>query len=105
MGLYLFTCELWWPRVQRLGEFNLSLLGKWCWRLLKEKDELWYCVLKARYREMGGRIKEGGSDASLWWRMICHVREGVGTGAGNWFDDNTRRVVGNGRNTFFWTDY
>jgi hypothetical protein len=40
----------------------------------------------------------------MWWRTICHVREGVGSGAGNWFDDNIRRVVGNGRNTFFWTD-
>ena len=41
--------------VQRLGEFNLSLLGKWCWRLLVEKDGLWYQVLKARYGEQGGR--------------------------------------------------
>jgi len=90
--------------VRRLGEFNLSLLGKWCLRLLEVKDELWYRVLKARYGEVGGRNKEGGSDASLWWRLICHVREGVGTGVGNWFDGNTRRVVGNGRNTFFWTD-
>jgi len=29
---------------------------------------------------------------------------GSGVGVGNWFDDNIRRVVGNGRNTFFWTD-
>jgi hypothetical protein len=36
--------------------------------------------------------------------MICNVRDGVGSGVGSWFDDNTRRVVGNGRNTFFWTD-
>ena len=32
------------------------------------------------------------------------MREGVGLGVGNWFDDNIKRVVGNGRNTFFWTD-
>jgi len=36
--------------------------------------------------------------------MICHVREGVRMGDENGFNDNTRRVVGNGRNTFFWTD-
>ena len=36
--------------------------------------------------------------------MLCHVRDGVGSGLGSWFEDNTRRVVGNGRNTFFWTD-
>jgi len=65
---------------------------------------LWYRVLKARYGEVGGRIKDGGNDASLWWRMICDVREGVGSGVGIWFEDNIRRVVGNGKNTFFWTD-
>jgi len=65
---------------------------------------LWYRVLRARYGEVGGRIQEGGRDSSMWWRTICHVREGVGSGVGNWFDDNIRRVVGNGRNTFFWTD-
>jgi len=32
------------------------------------------------------------------------VREAVGFGVGSWFEDNIRRVVGNGRNTFFWTD-
>jgi len=32
------------------------------------------------------------------------VREGVSLEVGNWFDDNTRRVVGNSRLTFFWTD-
>ena len=83
---------------------ELSLLEKWCWRLLGEKEELWYRVLKARYGEVGGRIKEGGNNASLWWRMIYHVRKGVGSGVGNWFEDNTRRVVGNGKNTLFWTD-
>jgi len=91
-------------RVQRLGEFNLSLLGKWCWRLLSDKEGLWYRVLKARYGEMGGRIQEGGRNTSSWWWMLCHVREGVGMGVGIWIDDNTRRVVGDGRNTFFWTD-
>jgi len=52
--------------VRRMREFNLSLLEKWCWRLLGKKEELWYRVLKARYGEVGGCIKEGGNDASLW---------------------------------------
>jgi len=38
-------------RVRRVGAFNLSLLGKWCWRMLVEKEGLWYRVLKARYGE------------------------------------------------------
>jgi hypothetical protein len=36
--------------------------------------------------------------------MICRVREGVGEGVGRWFDDNIRRVVGDGRNTLFLYD-
>jgi hypothetical protein len=32
------------------------------------------------------------------------VREGIGEGVGNWFEENIRRVVGDGRDTFFWYD-
>jgi len=69
-----------------------------------DKEGLWYRVLKARYGEVGGRIKEGGRNASRWWRMICNVREGSGAAISSWFDNNIRRVVGNARKTFFWTD-
>jgi hypothetical protein len=34
--------------VRRIREFNLSLLGKWCWRLKEEKGCLLYKVLAAR---------------------------------------------------------
>ena len=73
--------------VRRLREFNLSLLGKWCWRMLVEKEGLWYRVLKARYDEEGGPLREGGSHCSTWWRSVCRVREGVGEGVGRWFDN------------------
>jgi hypothetical protein len=43
-----------------LREFNVALLGKWCWRMLVAKEGLSYRVLKARYGEVGGRLKEGG---------------------------------------------
>jgi len=87
--------------VRRIGAFNLSLLGKWCWRMLTAKEGLWYRVLKARYGESGGGLQEGGRNDSSWWRMLCRVREGVGEGVGRWFDENTRRVLGNGRDTLF----
>jgi len=86
--------------VRRLCEFNVSLLGKWCWRMLGENDRLWYRVLKARYGEEGRRLKESSS----WWRMMCDIRNGVGLGVGSWFEDNIQRVVGGGRETYFWTD-
>jgi len=90
--------------VRRVGAFNFSLLGKWCWRILNDKEGLWYRVLKARYDEVGGRLQEGGNQSSLWWHMVCRVREGVGEGVWHWFDDNVRRVVGDGTGTLFWYD-
>jgi hypothetical protein len=44
--------------VRWLRAFNVSLLGKWCWRMLVNKEGLWYRVLQARYGEEGGRLKE-----------------------------------------------
>jgi len=85
--------------VRRLYEFNISLLGKWCWRMLGENDRLWYRAIKVRYRKEGGRLKEGGRQSSLWWRMMCCIRNGVGLGVGRWFEDNVHRVVGGGSNT------
>jgi hypothetical protein len=35
---------------------------------------------------------------------LCLLRSGVGAGVGNWFEENTRRVVGDGRTTLFWLD-
>ena len=64
--------------VRRLGDFNISLLGKWCWRLMVDKEGLWYHVLRARYSEVGGRIREGGRNDSRWWQMICSVGDGGG---------------------------
>jgi len=46
----------------RLKEFNLSLIGKWVWRMLKERGSLWYNVLCAKYGEEGGSyvlVEEG----------------------------------------------
>jgi len=71
--------------VRKLCEFNTSLLGKSWWG--------------------GGRPTEGrGRDCSVWWRMMQGIHGGVGMGVGSWFEDNSRRVVGDGSGTYFWTD-
>jgi hypothetical protein len=43
-------------RVRRVKEFNLSLLGKWCWRLFNEPKRLWCKVLKAKYGSRNGQV-------------------------------------------------
>ena len=67
MGDHLFTKGGKRFRVRRLGEFNISLLGKWCWRKLVEKDGLWYQLLKARYGEEGTVV--GGGKA--WFIVVA----------------------------------
>ena len=62
--------------VRRLREFNLALLGKWCWRLLEERGCFWYRVLVARYGEEAGRLEVGGRSCSSWWREIARIRDG-----------------------------
>jgi hypothetical protein len=54
--------------VRRLREFNIALLGKWCWRMLVDREGLWYRVLVARYGEERGRLCEAGRKGSAWWR-------------------------------------
>ena len=58
--------------------------------------------VKSSVRRGRGRIWDGDRYASVWWNMICRVRDGVGKGIGRWFDENVRRVVGDGRTTLFW---
>lgn len=38
--------------VRNLEVFNLSLLGKWKWRLLNDSNALWWQVVKERYGEV-----------------------------------------------------
>jgi hypothetical protein len=54
--------------VKQLREFNLALVGKWCRRLLVDKEGLWFRVLVARYGVEGGRLRAGGLRGSSWWR-------------------------------------
>nr|ABN06074.1 hypothetical protein MtrDRAFT_AC150440g24v2 [Medicago truncatula] len=46
--------------VRRIREFNMALLGKWCWRMLVERDSLWFKVLSASYGMADGRLRDGG---------------------------------------------
>ncbi|GAU29337.1 hypothetical protein TSUD_227080 [Trifolium subterraneum] len=90
--------------VRRLREFNFSLLGKWIWRILEEKDSLWKQVLQAKYDQEGGRIRFVEGVGSCWWRSLNHIRTGVGLLDPRWLVDNIVRKVGDGRNTLFWKD-
>jgi len=84
--------------VRRIREFNVALLGKWCWRLLEDRDSLWFRVLSARYGIEEGRLRGGGCGASEWWRVVHSLSKE------RWFTEHVSRGVGNGRMTLFWSD-
>jgi len=84
--------------LRRIKEFNNALLGKWGLRMLIERESLWFKVLSARYGLEEGRVKGGGREASWWWRDV-HVLCSEA-----WFRHNVSRVLGNGKNTWFWSE-
>ena len=90
--------------VRQLREFNLALLGKWCWRLMVDRGGLWYRVLVARYGETEGRLEVGSRSASYWWREVAKIRDGVGEDEGGWFSERVSRKLGDETSTLFWYD-
>ncbi|GAU14707.1 hypothetical protein TSUD_203560 [Trifolium subterraneum] len=74
-------------------EFNLALLGKWCWRMLVDKEGLWFRVLVARYGDERGRLCAGGVRGSSWWREVARIRDGGGEAEGGWFGEHISRQV------------
>ncbi|MCH86955.1 RNA-directed DNA polymerase (Reverse transcriptase), partial [Trifolium medium] len=78
--------------------------GKWCWRMLVDRGGLWFTVLAARYGVERGCLREGGRSASSWWREIARICDGVGDLGGGWFGECVTKKVGDGLDTFFWTD-
>ncbi|GAU17467.1 hypothetical protein TSUD_340100 [Trifolium subterraneum] len=61
-----------------LDHLKSRLSGKWCWRMLVERDSLWFRVLVARYGLEHGRLCAGGLRGSTWWRELGRIREGGG---------------------------
>jgi hypothetical protein len=68
-----------------------------------DREGLWYRVLAARYGVEGGRLRDGGRRGSSWWKEVVRIREG-GEFGGSRFEEHVERRVGDGSDTFFWTD-
>ncbi|GAU40919.1 hypothetical protein TSUD_297250 [Trifolium subterraneum] len=71
----------------QLKEFNLALLDKWCWRLLVDRDVMWFRVLAARYGVERGSLRAGERRRSSWWREIACIRDDGGGLGGEWFKE------------------
>jgi hypothetical protein len=87
--------------VRDLRAFNIALLGKWWWRIRNEKESLWYKVLEQKY---GVNLEERITCNSPWYRDLISIKKYQGRGGVDWFEENIRREVGDGKNTSFWKD-
>lgn len=82
--------------VKDLYKLNVSLLGKWRWRMIHERGKLWYKILWTKY---GSRIP---SKSSTWWKDLNKCC--VGVAAVNWFESYLCRRIGGGDATLFWLE-
>ncbi|GLT59681.1 hypothetical protein SLA2020_324880 [Shorea laevis] len=92
--------------VRNLEGFNKALLGKWKWRILREKKSLWRRVIWEKY----GSVRERGWDGcaqnekgSAWWRGLWKL-ERVDRLNNGWLKDGCVRTVRDGKETMFWED-
>jgi hypothetical protein len=65
---------------------------------------LWFRVLIARYGVEGGRLNVGRRGGSSWWREFAKIRDGDGGVSGRWLDECISKKVGDGIETYFWSD-
>ena len=65
-----------------IENFNLAMLGKQVWRLLHNKDSLFYKVFKARYFPNCTILEEGVNEkGSYTWQSILQARKVVRLGS------------------------
>ena len=82
---------------RNMAQFNIAMLCKQGWRLLKQKETLVYKVLQARYFP-GKSFMESkmGNNSSFTWQSIWAARKTLEMGL-SW-------TVGNGHNIRIWKD-
>ncbi|GAU37021.1 hypothetical protein TSUD_207270 [Trifolium subterraneum] len=92
--------------VKNLKLFNIALLSKWKWRCVNDSEAVWKEVLRHRYGHLSSFILNGvpissNFKTSIWWKDMVNIGETFGY---DWFQSNTRIIVGNGNNIAFWTN-
>jgi len=68
------------------------------------REGLRFKVLSSRYGEGRGRLREGDRYGSYRWREVVRIIDGLDVEGESWFQKSIQRKVGNGVNTYFWTD-
>lgn len=92
--------------IKNIELFNILLLLKWMWRIIHDKEVVWYGLLKNRYRnvELGllngvGRI--GSRKDYIWWPEFVSFCRPCGKDVDP-FVANSVFVLGSDLNISFW---
>jgi hypothetical protein len=56
------------------------------------------------YGVEGGRLNVGRRGGSSWWREFAKIHDGDGGVSGRWLDECVSKKVGDGIETYFWSD-
>lgn len=64
--------------IKNIKVLNISLLLKWKWRIIHDKEAVWYGLLKHYYRHAGLELMNGGGRIgcrkdSIWWRNLLSL--------------------------------
>ncbi|XP_058751483.1 uncharacterized protein LOC131624543 [Vicia villosa] len=91
--------------VKNIILFNLALLNKWRWQILKGANSLWHKVLHVRYGDLslkmcgGGEEKKVFSRCSFWWKNLIKI---IPLSSFDPFIAHCRFSIHNGFSTPFW---
>jgi hypothetical protein len=72
--------------------------------MLVDREGMWFRVLAACYGAERGKLRDRSQRGSSWWREIMRIRDDGGGPGGGWFGEHVSKKVGDGSNTYFWTD-
>jgi hypothetical protein len=97
-----------WPSVCRpksvggLGllnskKMNIALLSKWVWKLYQDEPSIWASIIKAKYRDADNLFEGSGHGGSQFWKSLHKIK--------HFFKLGAKHLIGDGRRTFFWTDW
>jgi len=89
--------------IKDINSFNLALLGKWKWHLLRNQGELWAKVVESKYGGWRGLEEVGrAANESAWWKDLKKVA--IQSYQGRALQDGFRWKVGVGDKIKFWED-
>lgn len=81
--------------------FNVTLIRKWVWRVLENKENLWVRMIESRYGSLGRECRGWErARASIWWRDLSRIFWGSN---GDGLRGDFVRELGSGDNIFFTT--